>query len=266
MTSDAAEYHEQHRFLVIDQSVKHLRAMQGALHRIFAAVVSGSQWSEFNAQGLKAYADKNDWDMIVNNPDDLGRPIIARQKADVERTAQLLGETLLKHTGHTLMDTPPETLRENPAQLGKVEMTLEEISEFLTPGKADAPVIVLKEGVKDMINNNAGLSAHAARAFNFKPVAVDEDEKRLDGKRQLLDVAQVWAELAMLETRVMRTALLMDMAYEKKGVTQSRTHADYQGRIIMSTPTQAQFVISDKQAFTGLGRAKQSLHQALTHY
>lgn len=266
MTSDAAEYHEQRWFVVIDNSVKQLHAMQGALHRIFAAVVSSCQWSEFNTQGLKAYADKADWDMIVNNPDDLGHPIIERQKADVERTAQLLGETLLKHTGNVLMDTPPEMLRESPAQLGKVEMTLEEISEFLKPNKADAPVIVLKEGVLDMVNNNAGLSVHAARAFNFKPSVVDADEKRLGDKRQLLDVAQIWTELAMLETRVMRTSLLMDMAYEKKGITQPRTHADYQGRIIMSTPTQSQFVISDKQAFTGLGRAKQSLHQALTHY
>jgi hypothetical protein len=81
----------------------------------------------------------------------------------------------------------------------------------------------------------------------------------------LLDVAQMWAELAMLETRVMRTALVLDMAFDQRGIEQDRSQTDYQGRVVLSTPTQTQFVVSDKQAFTGLGKAKQTLNMALVH-
>lgn len=268
MTSDADEYRELNRYRVIDQSVKHLRTMQLALHRVFGEVVKAAQWSEFSGHSIKSYTDPQEWDMISHNPQQLGQSILVRQKADVDHAALALGEALLKQTGSALIDTTPETLRDSPRELGRVEMSLEQISELLghqPKDKIAVAVTSVKQGVMDMVNNNSGLSAQAAMSFGFKPGLADADEKKLNGKRQLLNVAQKWAELAMLETRVMRTALILDRALEKKGVAQERIVADYQGRVILSTPTQWQFVASDKQAFTGLGKARQTLHKALTH-
>jgi|GEM_PF-6940143 len=268
MTSDAEEYREQHRFMVIRNSVSHLRNMQVALHRVFGEVVTTAQWSDFSRHSIKAYTNPQDWDMISNHPDQLGKSILQRQKEDVDHAAAVLGDVLLKHTGSTLMDIPVEDLRESPKKLGQVEMTLEQISELLGHNSQDKTVIAvttLKKGVEDMINNNTTLSSKAAMSFGYKPMLADTEERRLRGKRQLLDVAQMWAELAMLETRVMRTALVLDMAFDQRGIEQDRSQTDYQGRVVLSTPTQTQFVVSDKQAFTGLGKAKQTLNMALVH-
>lgn len=268
MASDADEYREQHRYMVIHNSVSHLRSMQMALHRVFSEVVATSVWSDFSRHSIKAYTNPQDWDMISNHPEQLGKAILLRQKEDVDHAAAVLGDALLKHTGTTLVDMPAEELRENPKKLGQVEMTLEQISELLghkPHDKSMMSVVALQGGIQDMVNDNTRLSAKAAASFGYKPVLADADEKRLRGKRNLLDVAQMWAELAMLETRVMRTALVLDMALDSRGIKQERSLADYHGRVVLSTPTQTQFVTSDKQAFTGLGKAKQTLNLALVH-
>lgn len=236
MTSDAAEYREQHRIRIIDEFVKSLYGLQNVLHRVFGDVVGASAWSPFQAKTVNVNTDPTEWDMIVNNPQQLGQSILSRQKADVDHAALVLGEALLKHTGTRLVDMAPEMLRDHPKDLGKIEMSLEQISDLLKNSPQDSvslAVVTLHEGVIDMVNDNASLSAQAARSFGFQPAVVDADEKRLEEKVQLLNVAQMWATLAMLETRVMRTALILDMALEKKGIVQDRNVTNYRGRLVL---------------------------------
>ncbi|QQG37000.1 MAG: hypothetical protein HYS17_04330 [Micavibrio aeruginosavorus] len=260
--SDAEELDVLHQYRILNRSLYHLNQMQQALRQVFQTVV-GSQWTPFSVKTLQRFVEKPEWDMITSNPVALGGPALARVRQEADECSRQVGELLLKRVGLSLAEVDPVSLRDGSKVLSRLDLAIEEISGLMGgPDGARADAAQLQRDLEDIVNRNAPLTAAAARRYGYELKDIKGAALKLQVKKGHIDVASWWTKLSTCDLRAMKTALMVDYGLASKGAA----GAEAPERCIaqVSAP-QKEFIRSDARAFTGLGRAKSSLYQALNY-
>lgn len=275
-TQDHEDANDARRYVVLNNSVKHLGQMHSDLHGLFGEVIKvDGEWPFFSVRQLQAYVEHSEFTLLTKAEQVLHAAIDAARH-EIRTRADALTRALMGRSGETLNGTCGFDMQKDARLLKGLEHMLRDVADVVeeadttTQDAIARSLKVTRHGLRSMYNHGGLLPEIGRKAIETvaaTPQVAREDEidpTYLPQRRKELRLAEHWVGLSNAQINLMKLMLLKDYSSASKG-DQGRSEARFDGGIFMATLAQQNFIKADAQALTDLSRANSTLYQALIH-